>query len=274
MNTREAIINRVSTRTFKDINFTKSQLESIVKIISSAKKKNVFGTNLTFGYLPIEAGSNKESKIGTYGVFSGQRGYIYGVCTHSRNGYIDFSYAFEYIVLELTKLGIATCWVAGTFDRKKFLSNLELDKNQVLPAILPIGYASDKLRFTEKLVKRITKPRNRKSFADVFFTKEMESYNDMNSPYMKALEMVRIGPSAINKQPWRLIIEGDLCHFYDVSKGSDINKFNSLDVGIAAYHLHATLEEEGFKGQFINKNPNIKNLEDNMQYYCSYKLKK
>lgn len=73
---------------------------------------------------------------------------------------------------------------------------------------------------------------------------------------MNALEAVRIAPSAVNKQPWRIVKIGNDFHFYEKHtlgnrSGAewDVQK---IDMGIALYHFMAVTN-----GQFSLADPKI-----------------
>ena len=87
--------------------------------------------------------------------------------------------------------------------------------------------------------------------------------------------MVRLAPSATNKQPWRAIAEKDWVHFYekktpgyDKEATGDIQK---VDLGIALCHFEIAAEESGLKGKFIQSDPGIMAAEDT-EYIATYIL--
>ena len=68
-----------------------------------------------------------------------------------------------------------------------------------------------------------------------------------NTPMKEALEMVRWAPSAVNKQPWRAVIDGRQAHFYEKKSkgyvdatGWDLQK---VDIGIVLYHFAYAFDE-------------------------------
>jgi hypothetical protein len=69
------------------------------------------------------------------------------------------------------------------------------------------------------------------------------------------LEMVRIAPSASNKQPWRIVRKGDAFHFClsrtagygGVFKGIDLQR---IDIGIAMAHFEHSSRELGVNGDW------------------------
>ena len=89
------------------------------------------------------------------------------------------------------------------------------------------------------------------------------------------LEMVRLAPSATNKQPWRVVTEKDRVHFYEKkTKGyakestGDIQK---VDLGIALCHFEIAAEESGLEGKFIQLDPEIP-VAENTEYIATFEL--
>jgi hypothetical protein len=75
--------------------------------------------------------------------------------------------------------------------------------------------------------------------------------------------MVRIGPSASNKQPWRAVKQNGAVHFYLAeTKGYAGNssfgfKMQRIDLGIAACHIDMTAKELGIQGKITVNDPGI-----------------
>lgn len=91
----------------------------------------------------------------------------------------------------------------------------------------------------------------------------------------KALDAVRLAPSAVNKQPWRVVISGDKAHFYEkrsdryTQNGRDIQK---IDMGIALCHFELAAAECGLDTVFEIKDPGIE-VPDKTEYIASYVFK-
>ena len=77
--------------------------------------------------------------------------------------------------------------------------------------------------------------------------------------YATLIEMVRFGPSAGNKQPWRIVKERDknIYHFYIIEITGGYRRFPPLDIGIAVCHWDLTAEELGIKGKWAFSEPEI-----------------
>ena len=68
-----------------------------------------------------------------------------------------------------------------------------------------------------------------------------------NTPMKEALEMVRWAPSAVNKQPWRVVMDGKHAHFYEKKSKGYVDAtgwdLQRVDIGIALYHFAYGLDE-------------------------------
>ena len=90
--------------------------------------------------------------------------------------------------------------------------------------------------------------------------------------WKEPLEMVRLAPSAVNKQPWRAIVKDNVVHFYlkrskGFEKASDLD-MQMIDMGIALSHFSLGAEDGNLNIEFIQKDPHL--LSD-MEYIASYK---
>jgi len=87
------------------------------------------------------------------------------------------------------------------------------------------------------------------------------------------LEMVRWAPSAVNKQPWRVVVDEKGAHFYlKHAKGfvsTSVGDMQKIDMGIALCHFALAAEESGLKAEFSISDPGIA-VEAGMEYIASY----
>ena len=184
-------------------------------------------------------------------------------------------YEFEKLMLFITTLGLGTCWLGGTFNRGEFLKTLDADKNTLFPAVSPVGYYEGK-SFRESLVRGFVRADARKDWNTLFFDGQFTApmTESAAGPYAFALEMLRLGPSASNKQPWRVVREGRRYHFYEHKLPGYSGAFNfdmqSIDMGIAACHFHLACLEKGLEGAFnLTADPGIP-VPENVLYKFSW----
>lgn len=255
------IENRVSVRTFDKKEISKDHMEKLVDFISNIEK----------GYpdyrLPL-INSNVDGKVGTYGVITGGNTYICGIVKKDNPDLVELGYLFEKIILFATSLGLGTCWLGGTFNRSEFAEKVGLASDESFICATPVGYVAEKKSIKERAMRKMAKSDHRKDFSEIFFDPNLDPLNkDSLGVYGKALEMVRIGPSASNKQPWRIVKQEKSYHLF-LERTPNYAKdlaydIQLLDMGIAKYHFEASLKESGEDGYWgkVDRHPEYENLE-------------
>lgn len=248
-----AIRNRYSVRNYLDKPVEQEKKELIADFVK--KLDNPFGKKISFYFLNMDGIGTKE-KLGTYGVIKGARQYIGATVKYEPYALFALGYEFEIMVLYLAHMGIGTCWLGGTFDREGFASAMDIEEGVLFPIISPYGYAAEKKHMKEVAMRTMIKADHRKNWDEVFFSKDFNrSLSQTEAGDFKfALEMVRLGPSASNKQPWRIIHDGDRCHFFQYKEPGYSKNFpydiQKIDMGIAAAHFDVAMKEKGIAGHF------------------------
>ena len=100
---------------------------------------------------------------------------------------------------------------------------------------------------------------------ELFFREDFTTPLDIEgSGYAFPLEMVRLAPSASNKQPWRVIGKDGATHFYlkrtpgyreRNKKMFGIADLQRVDMGIAMCHFHLAAKEAGLAGGWRFEDP-------------------
>jgi len=222
--------------------------------------------------------------LGTYGFIKGARAYLVGLLPVITAAEVldheDFGFALEEIILFATGRGWGTCWLGASFTRSRFADKAGAREDEWIPAITPIGYPAEYLSNRERLLRWSIKAHRRKAWADLFF---VEDGRHPLSPeeagaYRQALEMVRLGPSGSNAQPWRLVREKDAntFHFF-IHRGrayqanrlikADIQR---LDIGIAMCHFQLTARENGRTGSWTRCPAAVRDVPVQWEYRISW----
>ncbi len=203
-------------------------------------------------------------RLHTYGFIKNARNFIVGAVEFSDSHWIDFGYLLEKIILMMTDLGLGTCWLGGTFSRSEFADSIKVRKNEVIPAVSPLGFATGNRSLRDQIIRWGAKSRNRRSRNSLFFKENFGEHlpSDQTSKYETVLEMVRLGPSASNRQPWRVVKIGNDYHLFlqRTKKYEMIVKDTDLqlvDMGIAMCHFELTANELGLPGHWVKDNPKI-----------------
>jgi len=272
-NIEEAVRKRYSVRNYGEQVINQQTMQEIESFIQHLE--NPFSRKVNFHFLNGKESSDKQ-KLGTYGVIKGAKQYIGTTIEHDSMALVALGYELEIVILYLAYLNIGTCWLGGTFDRKGFASAMKVSENELFPAITPYGFAAERKHIKEVAMRRLIKADQRKEWDQLFFK------NNFETPLLKEeagelefpLEMVRLGPSASNKQPWRILIEGNVCHFYEHKEPGYSDRFpydiQRIDMGIAAAHFDLSVKEIGLQGSFeVSKQPEVELLE-NLEYVFSW----
>ncbi len=208
-------------------------------------------------------------------VVSGTDLYVGGKVKHGPHACVAFGYSFEMFVLRAQALGLGTVWLGGTMNRAAFEKAMELAEDEMMPCATPIGYAAKKLSIRESMMRKAIKADERLPFEELFFggNKATPLFRENAGKLALPLEMVRLAPSAVNKQPWRVIVTDDTAHFYlkrskGFSHGGALD-MQMIDMGIALCHFALAADECGLELSFSQKNPG---LAEDMEYVASYRL--
>jgi nitroreductase len=270
-----AIEFRKSVRNYQPQPLTLEDVEKIHSYINN--RENLIGPHGNEIKLKVilDSDLNKNEKIGTYGVIRNAQGYILGSCQDTPEAIFDYAYVLEGLVLILTSNDIGTCWIAGTFDRKEMLQIYPTSADEIIPAITPIGYAMDGMHFRERMMRQFIKADHRKQPEQLFFYGDLKTpLNDRAKMYIKALNYVRLAPSAKNNQPWRIVVSSDFSkvHFYILKSLGD-RAFacapEYIDIGIAYRHFLEGINEEGLQGNLVAEDPKMK-LSVDMEYIATW----
>lgn len=270
----KTIRERSSIRSYEPRSLSPEETELFHDFIKTLY--NPFSVDVSFRILESSDALNGE-KLGTYGVIKGARNFIGASVPDCDLALEALGYSMEHLVLYAVALGYGTCWLGGTFDKSAFSHAMDLKKGDLFPVISPLGYPTGKKRPMESVMKWATKSDQRKDWNQLFFK------DDFSSPLAKsdagdfafALEMTRLAPSAVNKQPWRVVKSQDTYHFYEaktLKEGKNSVDLQRVDVGIAACHFGLAAAEKKLPGEFKKLPvPEIKTSSE-MKYLFSWVL--
>ena len=236
-----------------------------------------FGGTVRFNLIESDlARKGSNAKLGTYGVIRGATTYVVAVVKKSDRDLEDFGYSLEKAILYATSLGLGTCWLGGTFKKGEFGKAVEQKDHEILPCITPIGYPSSRVGLIDSAMRFAAGSKSRKGWEELFFRDNFShrlSESDSGN-YVIPLEMVRLAPSASNKQPWRIVKDNNKIHFYlQHTKGYaklmpyDLQR---VDMGIAMCHFEMTAKELGIDGKWLINEPKSINTPQDTEYVVSW----
>ena len=239
-----------------------------------------FITNLPAG--PFGAGprfkivaANQEDPeslrgLGTYGFIRGAMAYLVGASQATGYFLEDYGFLTEQIILAATGLGLGTCWLGGSFKRSSFEKRISVRPGEVIPAVIAMGLIADPEQARNGFIRQQVGAHQRRNWDRMFWDGKFGNPLSKTSAgvYEVPMEMVRLGPSASNKQPWQIVRVGKDWHFYlrrtegyrngAVNKTLKIVDLQRVDIGIAMCHFQLTARELGLPGRWVVMEPDLK----------------
>lgn len=219
MNNLEAIEQRKSRRSYLDTPVDQIKLNQLHGLIDTYNSEAGLSISLVLDGSRAFNGLSKS-----YGMFKNVRSLVaLKGKKEDSNLKEKLGHYGEMIVLEATKMGLGTCWVGGTFDRKCDIANVK--ENEELSCVITIGNIAQEQTFRERLVHNII---HRK-------TKPLDAMYTSDSPvpqwFLDGMKAVQRAPSAMNLQPVKFEYKNG-----EVSAFVEDNRFLT-DLGIAKIHF-------------------------------------
>jgi Nitroreductase family. len=272
----EVIQKRSSVRTYKEQSLSLEVTNKLSDYLDQVK--GPFDAGVRF-MLAESQERDSAANLGTYGVIKNAPAFLITAAEKQGMYMEQMGYELEKIILYATSLNLGTCWLGGTFKKSGFAKTIGLNDDEILPVVSPVGYPADNRRFLDKAMRLFAGSDNRKGWDELFFKDIFNQRLDKeeSKEYSIPLEMVRLAPSASNKQPWRVVMKDKYLHFfllhnrgYEKGLGFDIQK---IDMGIATCHFELSARELGIQGDWVLKKPEIDNLPREAEYIISWEIR-
>jgi len=229
-----------------------------------------FGTPVRFDVVAATEGDHSALRgLGTYGFIHGASGFIVGAVKRSPKDLEDYGFMLERLILFATSLKLGTCWLGGTFTKSSFSHKVVPQQDEGMPAVASIGYMADPEQPGLTILRRAIGADHRIPWESLFFNRRFSvplTRLEAGS-FATPLEMVRLAPSASNKQPWRIVKEEDKFHFYIqrtkgyreslVFKLLNLADLQRIDMGIAMCHFELSARELNLPGYWSIQEPVI-----------------
>lgn len=264
LNLLAAMQSRVSTRTFNGEPLSDKDLKALESFLQEPGLIEMPDFLLP---VRITLHTGRGAKMGTMGLIASAAGFLVPAVQKAPFAMESVGYCLERAILQATSLGIGSCWIGGVFSRARANEVAKVVGAEIVPVIAALGYPANQRSLADRIVTGAAQSRVRKPMSEIFFSSRTIVYGGaaLNgngvpadtpaSPWDTILEMVRIAPSASNKQPWRIMQVSEASRFiffmeenyrYNNSLG-DVHLQN-IDMGIAMCHFDTAAEAFGVAG--------------------------
>jgi nitroreductase len=236
----------------------------------TALKSGPFHAPLRFRFASAANGDGEALKgLGTYGTIRNPTAFIIGAAGPGPKNLEDYGYCLETLILQATGLGLGTCWLGGFFTKSSFARAIQVQTDEIVPAVVAAGLPAELSR-SKNLFRILSQGNMRHPWERLFFHDNFETplSPDAAGAYARALELVRLGPSASNKQPWRVLMDRSGFHFF-IQRASGYGQgslpyrlmrlvdLQRVDLGIALCHFELSARERSLRGRWEMQPPAI-----------------
>ena len=266
MITAETMLARKSVRSYDGRPIEAETLEKVKGFADQIQ--NPFGIPVRFVFLDA-----KEEGLSSP-VLTGEPLYVAGKVDKVPYGDVAFGFAMEELLLFAWSLGLGSVWIGGTMKRELFEKAAGLEAGERMPCVSPLGYAAGKRSLRETIMRRGVGADGRLPGERLFFDGDFSTplAGKALEPWGEVLELVRWAPSAVNKQPWRLVLREGRFHFYlkhDKGYVSEVvGDLQKIDMGIALCHFVLGAKAMGRESAVAVEDPRIP-VPEGMEYIAS-----
>ena len=275
---------RFSCRSYESKPVAPSLLFNLENFIQTSLQPP-FGSKVRYIITAASDSARRELKnLGTYGYIKGSSAFIIGVVKRGEKDLEDFGYTLEQIILSATDQGLGTCWLGGTFTRSTFNQKINPARDEIFPAAVSLGYPALDPGISSKLIRRAVGAQRRFPWETLFFKGAFGNslLPESAGAYTIPLEMLRLAPSASNKQPWRVLLQDNAFHFYLQRTPAypgflattflGVADIQRVDMGIAMCHFELSAREQGLQGRWVVSQPSQKSP-PHTEYSASWIIK-
>lgn len=208
-NIEKLIRERHSVRSYLDKEIEKEKISEINKLIFEINEKENLNIQLI-----LNDNEAFDKFILHYGKIKNCKNYIALVGNKSDILEEKVGYYGQQLVLKAQELGLNTCWVAGTYNKKSVKA--KINANEKLVCIIAIGYGETNGNI-----------RKSKNIEDVSISKEYPDW------YKRGIEFALLAPTAVNQQKFKFEYISD----NNVKAVTGKGPYAKIDLGIVKYHF-------------------------------------
>ncbi len=276
------IQRRFSCRTYNEKPLEADERRQLESWLAD-KKKGPLGTRARFGLIAATAARREALKdLGTYGFIRGATGFIVGAVPDTGYCLEDYGYLMESHLLFATGMDLGSCWLGGSFTKSTFARSISAGEKELVPAVAAIGYPANRKRLFEKAIRWGAGSDNRKPVRELFFHGDFQTAIGTIQNGLEPLAMVRLAPSASNRQPWRVVVDQHQKHFHFYLQRTkryytrnrilfNMADLQRVDMGIAMCHFELSCQEHGHPGHWLVRNPDLERVPKLTEYIATWK---
>jgi len=221
MDLTEAMKTRHSVRNYSDKKIEGDVRDKLEKIVEECNNES--GMNIQ---LCLDEPEAFTGLMVMYGNLKNVRNYVALVGKDMPGLSEACGYYGQKIVLEAQRLGLNTCWIGASYNKKKAAKVVKIAPGEKMPLVIAIGYGET------QGVPHKNKPMERLCRCE----------GEMPPWFRNGMEAVMLAPTAINQQKFLFTLKGNT-----VTAAAGTGPYSKVDLGIVKYHFEAGAGSEGWQ---------------------------
>ena len=238
----QAIRLRQSTRRYSDRHVGDDQLQYLLEFASRVRHIHTPGIRVDLVDGQEQAARVLARYAGVYGLVQGAPHLLIGLLPEDTDeARLDLGFVLEQVVVEATRLGLATCWMTGSYHPGLAAREIELQEGEIVAAAVSLGYprSDQRARLHDGLIRRIVRATRKRPLEEICFEGRWGhgwKPEEADPLLVELLEYARLAPSAHNGQPWRFLVNRDRISLTLISA-------QPIDAGITMAHVELAAGE-------------------------------
>ena len=239
-----AIANRTSRRTYQHQRIDLHKSEQIKNLINTINQES--GLHIQF----VENGELfLRGFKASYGIISGMPslfalvGNVSDPELKQKAGYFG-----ELLVLESVTLGLGTCWIGGSYNRKACLRSIQIKDNEELVCVIAVGNVAQNKSIKEFFISQVGKSKQS--------SEELLVGKDSTPPLWvtNGIDAARFAPSAVNRKPIAYQFINNQLSIFIAKKKPE----TEIDLGISMAHFQLGALQGLKEGTWVKDNNGYK----------------
>lgn len=186
---------------------------------------------------------------------------------YCRLSIVDVGRSLQKVVLQATRMGLATCWIGPGADHKSLVGHLgarfDPERDHII-CVCAVGYASRLVPLAIRLMTYIQHrrlPLTSLFFADPEFQEPLQTESPPFSRFGRCFEMCRWSPSSFNGQPTRVVAITDAAKGeealvrFDFCSSGESRFYAPVALGIWCANWESGCDAIGIHGNFCTLTP-------------------
>ncbi len=257
MDLYQAILNRHSTRRYRDEPLDKDALAMIDDIIRHAQPL-VPENRFRVMRRDVVSGEDLIAAMGGYGRILSPPHYLVAYAMGDRMPLVDLGYRMEQIAVQMVQLGISVCFIGSMGREDNVRVRFRLARGGRTGAFLIFGRAAETAtgRTINAVIRRTSGGAKKLSVQEIFFDGSFDRPGTPPKHLAKVIEAGRHAPSANNVQPWRFLWHDEALYLFlkkqNARYGSKpvLQEYRHFDAGTCMANMMMAIEVLGLSGRW------------------------